>query len=66
MIEKGMKLLKNTLEKRNVDIYWKNYARLERMLSNWDVKKSKALSLLELREFGNFALSFTGGLIPEI
>ena len=65
MIEKGMKLLKNTLEKRNVDIYWKNYARLERMLSNWDVKKSKAF-LLELRDFGNFALSFTGGLIPEI
>ena len=65
MIEKGMKLLKNILEKRNVEFYWKNYRRLERLLFKWDINKKQPLTLMELREISTFAMSFTGGSIPN-
>ena len=63
MIDKGMKLLKENLERRNVELYWKNFARLQRKLSQWSesVTKKKPLTMKELNDFLDFSLAFTAG-----
>ena len=58
-----MKMVKESLEKRNVEVFWKNFARLERYLSKWSesVSKKKPLTMRELQDFVDFSLNFTSG-----